>query len=323
MAMDLKEKLALIAGNTAEIVKAEELEKLLKEKKKPVAYCGYEPSGEVHMGHMITVTKLMDLEKAGFNVKVLFADWHAWLNRKGSLDEVRELVKLWEKAFKKLGLKDPEFVRGSSFQKKEDYIEDVFKLSRDTTINRGLRAMQEVARDAENASISQAIYPLMQVVDMKHLGIDVAQSGIEQRKIHMLARESLESLGYRKPILVHTPLVNSLNGPGTKMSSSEPSSIISVRDPEDLIRKKIAKAYCEEGKPEGSAVLEIARLFVFPRKGSFEVKRPEKFGGNVEFGNYTELEKAFVAKKLHPADLKNALGDYLIELLEPVRKGFE
>lgn len=321
--MDLVEKMALISRNTEEVVRESELERLLSEKKKPIAYCGYEPSGEVHMGHMITVTKLADLERAGFKVKVLFADWHAWLNKKGSMEEIRELVKLWEKAFRKLGLKDPEFVRGSSFQKEKSYIEDVFRLSRDTTINRGLRAMQEVARDAENASVSQAIYPLMQVVDMKHLGIDVAQSGIEQRKIHMLARESLESLGYKKPVLVHTPLVNSLNGPGTKMSSSEPSSIISVRDSEDLIGKKIAKAHCEEGKPEGSAVLEIARLFVFPHKGSFEVNRPEKFGGNVKFNDYEELEKSFREKKLHPADLKNALGGYLGELLAPVRKGFE
>ncbi len=320
--MDLNQKISLIEQNTVELITKEEIEKLLSEKKSPVTYCGYEPSGEVHLGHMVTAIKLSQMEKAGFKVKILFADWHAFLNKKGTEEEILENVVLWKKVFKKLGIKEPEFVLGSSFQKKQDYIEDLLVLSLNTTINRGLRSMQEVARDIDNASISQAIYPLMQINDIKHLKIDAAQSGIEQRKIHMLARELLEKINYKKPAFVHTPLIDSMLKPGTKMSSSDSNNLISVRDSEQDLQKKVNKAYCIEGETN-NALMQIMKLIVFPKNNSVEIKRPKKFGGNLQFNSFMELEKTFIEKKLHPMDLKNSVSAELNEILSPIRKLFK
>ncbi len=319
--MDLKEKMQLIEENTVELITKQEIELLLKEKKHPITYCGYEPSGEVHLGHMATVVKLMQLEKAGFKVKILLADWHAFLNKKGTEEKILERINLWKKAFKKMGIKDPEFILGSSFQKKSEYIQDLLVLSLNTTINRGLRAMQEIARDIDNASISQAVYPLMQINDIKHLRVDVVQSGIEQRKIHMLAREIMHKINYKKPLLVHTPLIDSLQKMGAKMSSSDFNSLVSVRDSREEVKKKISKAFCVEGN-SNNALMQIFKLIVFPRKKSVEVNRPQKFGGNIQFNSFSELEKAFSEKKLHPMDLKNSLSEELNEILEPVRKVF-
>ena len=67
---------------------------------------------------------------------------------------------------------------GSDFQFEKEYQLDVMRLAQNLTINRGLRGMQEVARDIENATISQLWYPLMQVVDIKHLDVDVAVGGM-------------------------------------------------------------------------------------------------------------------------------------------------
>ena len=320
--MDLKEKISLVEKNTVELVTKEEIETLIKEKKNPVTYCGYEPSGEVHLGHMVTATKLMEMEKAGFKVKILLADWHAFLNKKGSEKFISENVVLWKKAFKKLGIKEPEFVLGSSFQKKQEYFEDLLVLSLNTTINRGLRSMQEIARDIENATVSQTIYPLMQINDIKHLKVDVAQAGIEQRKIHMLAREVMQKINYKKPFFVHTPLIDSMQKSGTKMSSSDSSTLISVRDSAEEVKKKINKAFAVEGD-SNNALLQIMKLIVFPRKNSVEISRPEKFGGNIQFNSFEEMQKAFSEKKLHPMDLKNSLTSELNEILEPVRKLFK
>ncbi|MBI4053106.1 MAG: tyrosine--tRNA ligase [Candidatus Diapherotrites archaeon] len=314
--MELQEKLELVKRNTAEVVTEAEIEKLLSEKKSPLAYCGYEPSGEVHLGHLVTITKLLDLQKAGFKVKVLLADWHAWLNKKGDWQFIKENCKLWEKTFKKSGLEKAEFVLGSGFQQEKDYVKDVLVLAQHTTLNRATRAMQEVARDLENASVSQMIYPLMQIADMKYLKVDVAQSGIEQRKIHMLARENLQTIGCKTVSFVHTPLVNSLLGPGQKMSSSVPNSLISMRDSEQEISAKLKKAYCPEGVVENNPVLEIARLVVFPRIREIKIERPEKFGGNASFADYAGLEKAFAEKTLHPADLKPAIAIALAKILK-------
>ncbi|MFT4298004.1 MAG: tyrosine--tRNA ligase, partial [Candidatus Woesearchaeota archaeon] len=54
-----------------------------------------------------------------------------------------------------------------------------------------------------------------------------------------------------------------------------------------------------------------------------KVERPEKFGGNVEYNSYKELESDFEKGKLHPMDLKNTASFYLNEIVKPVREHFE
>ncbi|MFH1408507.1 MAG: tyrosine--tRNA ligase [Nanoarchaeota archaeon] len=304
----------LITQNTVEIIDESELAPLFKEKKHPIAYCGYETSGAVHLGHLVTITKLLDLEKAGCRIKVLFADYHTWLNQKGDWDFIRDQAKDWEKQFKKLGLKNAEFILGSSFQRNIDYMDDILKMSQKVTMNRALRSMQEIARDIEHAKVSQLIYPFMQVEDIKALKVDIAQAGIEQRKIHMLARELLPSMGWKAPLCVHTPLIPSLQKEG-KMSSSEPNSLISVADDSETIKKKINKAYCPEGETKNNPLMAIAKLIVFPRKETLEIKRPEKWGGNLSFSSYNDLELSFNRKELHPQDIKQAIAGVLVEIL--------
>jgi tyrosyl-tRNA synthetase len=50
------------------------------------------------------------------------------------------------------------------------------------------------------------------------------------------------------------------------------------------------------------------------------VERPEKFGGNVIYHNYLELEADFAARKLHPSDLKQTVANYLIKIISPIRE---
>ena len=314
------DKLELIKRNTEEIINEDKIPELLK-KKNSITYCGYEASGAIHLGHLVTITKLIDLQKAGFHVKVLFADWHTYLNQKGDWDFIHKQVDIWKKCFKAAGL-DAEFILGSSFQRKQEYIDDVFTLATKTTLNRGLRSMQQVARDIENAKISQVIYPLMQIVDIKHLKIDLVQAGIEQRKIHALGIELFNLINYKSPVFVHTPLISSLKGPG-KMSSSYPDSLISIIDSDDNIKNKIKKAHCPEGIVKDNPILQITQLIIFPRFDKFEIKRSEKFGGNLTFKNYKDLEISFSKKEVHPLDLKNALSEYLIKVISPIRKQFE
>ena len=158
--MDIKEKIALIKRNTVEIVTEEELEKLLKEKKQPITYCGYEPSGPIHLGHLVTLTKLRDLQKAGFKVKILLADIHAYLNKKGDFKQIEKEMEHWTKGIKAFGLK-AEVIKGMSFEFKKEYWTDILDMALKTTIQRGLRSMQDIARDIDNAMISQMLYPLI------------------------------------------------------------------------------------------------------------------------------------------------------------------
>ncbi len=313
-------RLDLIKRNIAEIVTEKELAKVMK-KKKPVVYCGYEPSGAMHIGNFITIMKLMDFKKAGFKVKVLLADVHALLNRKGDEKEIAENVKAWKKTIKAIGLK-AEIIVGSSFQFKEDYQLDVMKMAQTTTMQRGLRSMQEVARDVRNATVSQIWYPLMQIQDIKALNIDVAASGLDQRKIHMLGRE-LSKITKHKFVAAHTPMITSLRGPGTKISKSVPGSGFSVTDSDQEIRTHIKNAYCPAKVVVRNPVLELAQLIVFPKVKKLNIKRPVKYGGNLNIKDYKTLEKLYNAGKLHPADLKNAVAEHIIKIIKPIRKQFK
>ncbi|MEK6906019.1 MAG: tyrosine--tRNA ligase, partial [Nanoarchaeota archaeon] len=106
---------------------------------------------------------------------------------------------------------------------------------------------------------------------------------------------------------------------GGKMSSSISDSRIMIDEDPELIRKKINNAFCPVKQIKDNPLLQICQFIIFPRHGKLEIKRDKKFGGNLNFKEYNELEKAY-EKGLHPLDLKNSVAEALIKVLEPVRK---
>jgi len=310
-----KDPLSLATRNAVEVVTEEDLRRTLA-KERPRCYAGYEPSGEIHLGHLVTVNKLMDLQAAGFHVVVLLADLHAFLNRKGTLGEVEGLARYNRACFEALGLTGVEYVTGSALQLSPDYEILVLRLAQQITLNRAQRSMDEVGRQMEHPTVSQMIYPIMQMVDIARLGIDVAVGGIDQRKIHMLAREFLPPAGFPAPVCIHTPILLGLDG--EKMSSSK-GNYISVVEKEEDIRKKLRKAFCPP-EVEENPVLQILQHHIFPRIGAVTVKRPAKFGGDRTFGTYGEIASAYGNGEVHPMDLKAACAECLIEVLRPVRE---
>lgn len=317
--MDLETKISLVTRNAVEIVTEEELKQLLETNDKPTAYVGYEPSGEIHLGHMMTVQKLMDLQEAGFRITVLLADVHAYLNEKGDFDEIAKIAEYNKRAFIALGLDESKtkFVLGSEYQLDRDYVLDVLKMARITTLNRARRSMDEVSRRKEDPMVSQMIYPLMQALDIAHLGVDLAVGGMDQRKIHMLARENLPRLGYKAPVCLHTPILVGLDG--QKMSSSK-GNYISVRDSAEDVERKILKAFCPKGQVENNPILQIVQFYIFPRFGKILIEREKKFGGDVEYESFDQLASDYQAGNLHPLDLKKAVAKYLNKILENVRE---
>jgi len=304
----------LVTRNTVEVITDDELQTLLARDKKRV-YAGYEPSGEIHLGHLVTVNKLIDMRDAGFEVVVLLADLHAFLNRKGTMEQVRELADYNKRCFEGLGLRDVEYVLGSNLQLSPEYQMMVLRLSQQITLNRAKRSMDEVGRNMDAPTVSQMIYPIMQMVDIASLRVDAAVGGIDQRKIHMLAREHLAILGYPSPVCIHTPILNGLDG--KKMSSSS-GNYISVADSMEEIEKKCQKAFCPP-ECEENPVLQILQYHVFPRMGTVTVKRPAKFGGDKEFTSYMEIETAYRKGEIHPLDLNKTVGAAMAEILSCVR----
>lgn len=108
-----------------------------------------------------------------------------------------------------------------------------------------------------------------------------------------------------------------------KMSKSKPDSAIFMTDSPEEVKRKISKAYCPEKQANENPILEYCKYIIFEKFKTFDIKRPEKFGGDVSFESYAELEKAYAEGKLHPMDVKAATTERINELLVPVRHHFE
>ncbi len=100
----------------------------------------------------------------------------------------------------------------------------------------------------------------------------------------MLAREYATSS--KKPIILSSHMIGGLKKDCEKMSKSDPDSAIFMEDSEEEVNRKIKKSYCPEGTTEGNRTLEFVEYFTFKYFGHFNIKREEKYGGDISFTNY-------------------------------------
>lgn len=339
--MDAKERLKFIEQVGEEIITLEELQDLLKKKKQPVAYDGFEPSGNIHIAQAILrAINVNKMTKAGCKFKVLVADWHAWANNKlgGDLEKIKLVGKYFIEVWKASGmdLDNVEFVWASDLVKDDEYWKLVMQIARNSTLQRVIRCSQIMGRaEKDILSAAQILYPCMQAADIFYLKADICQLGMDQRKVNVLARELGEKLGYYKPVIVSHHMLMGLKEPpkeagnsveraiAMKMSKSDSDSAIFISDSEEDVRRKISKAYCPERKVEENPILEYCKYIIFERVKNVKIERPAKYGGNLTLKSYSQLEEAYSVGKLHPSDLKNAVAFYLNELIKPIREHFE
>ena len=168
----------------------------------------------------------------------------------------------------------------------------------------------------------------MQAADIHSLDLDIVHAGMDQRKIHMLVKDVFPKMKWKVPVAVHHKLLPGLTKPMeekpggevAKMSKSDPNAGVFIHNSDDEIRTKIKKGFCDEGITENNPILEIAEHIVFHEFDIVSIERPEKFGGNVSYDNFESLESDFSQKKLHPADLKQAVGESLVKIVSPIRE---
>ena len=332
--LDITEKVDLILRPpTEEVVTQDELIELFKTNSSPKHYIGLEISGFLHLGSLIsTGFKINDFTKAGVKCKIFLADWHTLINDKlgGDWETISKVSKYYQDAFK-LVCPDAEIVLGSKlYEEKTEYWSELVKFTKHMSIARTMRTLTIMGRseDDKKIDVAKLLYPAMQAVDIHSLDVDIAHAGMDQRKIHMLVREVFPKMGWKVPVSVHHKLLPGLSKPAEtnesqilgKMSKSDPNSGIFIHNTDEEIKKKINKAWCDEGIIENNPILAIAESIIFHEFSEMKVERPEKFGGNVSYSNYKQLETDFVEKKLHPGDLKQTVGNYLVKIISPIRE---
>ncbi|HUT05842.1 MAG TPA: tyrosine--tRNA ligase [Nitrosopumilaceae archaeon] len=331
--MDITEKVELIERPpTEEVVTHEDLIELFKTNSSPKHYIGLEISGFLHLGSLIsTGFKINDFVKAGVNCTVFLADWHTMINDKlgGDWDTITKVSKYYADAFK-LVCPEANIVLGSDlYDSRKEYWKEFMKFTKHMSLKRTMRTLTIMGRSEDESKIDLAklLYPPMQAVDIHSLDLDIVHAGMDQRKIHMLVREIFPKMNWKVPVAVHHKLLPGLSKPSNsndsqllgKMSKSDPNSGIFIHDTDDEIRTKIKKTWCEEANIQSNPLLDFSKNVILHEFNEMKVERPEKFGGNVGYTDYSQLESDFGAKKLHPTDLKQTVGNYLIKVVAPIR----
>ena len=326
--MDANERIKLITRNLQEVIGEDNLKKLLKEKKEVSVYWGTMPTGSISIAYFFPMLKIADFLKAGLKVKILIADLHAaldsvpWPLLEKRYEYYTCAIKLILKTIG-VDIKKLEFVKGSDFQLKPEYMYDILRLSTITSIHASTKAASEAVKSAKGSEIkvSGLIYPLMQALDEEYLKADIQFAGVDQRKIMVYAREHLPKIGYDARIEMMNPMIRGLIG--EQMSSSIEGTKIDLLDSEETVKKRINNAECVAGNPN-NGIMSILKNLIFILKSSdnkkFIVKRDKKYGGELIYSSYEEVEKDFKAKKLHPLDLKLAVTDEINELLKEFKK---
>ncbi|MBI4399455.1 tyrosine--tRNA ligase [Candidatus Micrarchaeota archaeon] len=342
--MDIESRLELIKKEPIEeIITEQDLRGLLETKSRPRAYDGFETSGKIHLGSgILRAIKINDLLDAKVDFTLFIADWFAYINNKmgGDLELIKKVGEYFVEGWKACGV-DMERVKvvwASEIVNDQEYWKGVIDVAKNTTVQRTLRAGTIMGRsEKEMQYTAQLLYPMMQAWDPFYLDVDILQLGMDQRHATILSRELAPKLGRKAPVCVHHHLLLGLQGPGKgrmgqemaavqvedKMSKSKPQTAIFIHDSREEIEDKMKSAFCPEKVVENNPILEIWKYIVFRKFDSRVIKRPEKFGGNLEVQSYKELAEMFGQGKLHPLDLKKETADALDEILAPVRKHFE
>ncbi|KAK5117154.1 hypothetical protein LTR85_008922 [Meristemomyces frigidus] len=338
MANTTQEKFALIKQNLQEVLNPEIIEEILNKNERPLSiYWGTATTGKPHCGYFVPMLKIAEFLAAGCEVKILLADVHGFLdNLKAPIELVAERVKYYRYAITEL-LKAVQvdisrlvFVTGSDYQTSGEqgakYFMDLLRLSTSVSGHDASKAGSDVVKQVESPPLSSQIYPLMQTLDEEYLGVDAQFGGVDQRKIFTLAVEALPKIGFRKRAHLMNPLIPGLQE-GGKMSSSDPDSKIDLIDEEQVVRKKLKKAFCPPKQVENNGVLSFVEYVLLPASAlknngtpKFVVERRD--AEPLIYSNIADMKKDYADDILSPQTLKPAVTEALLEILGPIRKTF-
>jgi tyrosyl-tRNA synthetase len=358
--MKPEEKFELIKRNTAEILGEDKLKEMLKNKEPLKHYIGFEISGKIHLGSgLMCMSKVKDFIDAGVDCSIFLADWHSWINDKlgGDLETIKKIAVRYFKEGLKASLKcvggdadKIKFILGSELYHNNDlYWQTMIDVSKHTSLSRMMRSITITGRkEGGNVDFAKLIYPPMQVADIFIQGINLPHAGMDQRKAEVIARDvslKLTSSPLKnskgeiiKPIAVHHNLVCGLGKPPVwpvpkdklkdflselKMAKSKPDTCVFIHDSPEEIKRKMNKAFCMEKEIDFNPVLNWAKIICFSFRNKLKIKRQKKFGGDLTYKSYEDLENDFKQGKIHPLDLKNAVADIIIDILKPAREHFE
>ena len=234
-------------GAVEVIPEAELLKKLEKGKTLRIKW-GADPSApDIHLGHVVVLSKLRQFQDLGHEVLFIIGDFTARIGdptgksetRKPlSAAEVKKNAKTYQdQVFKILDKRKTKVVYNSRWLSKLK-VEDLIHLAGQYTVARMLERddFSKRYKSERPISIHEFLYPLIQGYDSVEIGADVEVGGTDQKFNMPVGRELQREYGKEPQIILTMPLLEGTDGT-QKMSKSLDNYIGITEPPAEIFGK--------------------------------------------------------------------------------------
>ena len=251
--MEIKKQISRIFRGTAEIIDVKNLEEKLREsqkQKKPLCIkAGFDPtSPDIHLGHVVLLRKLKQLQDIGHQVYFLIGDFTAQIGDPTGCNQARPKLNknqieanartYKEQVGKILDLKKTKIVFNSEWLD-ELNSRKLLEMTMYSTVAQMLARADFKKRMEEGKEISilEFFYPLLQGYDSVYMRADIEIGGTDQKFNLLMGRQLQEAYGQEPQIVIMTPLLEGTDGI-QKMSKSL-GNYIGISEPPAEIFGKI------------------------------------------------------------------------------------
>jgi len=239
----------VVRRGVAEIISEEEFVNLLKAGKPLRLKMGFDPSRpDIHLGHVVGLRKLRQLQELGHQVILIVGDWTAQIGDPSGQSATRPMLTAEEvranaESYMRQFFKVVDRERTQAVWQSEWFgkfgLADIIRLSSRFTVAQFL-AREDFGnrfREGRPIAITELLYPLLQAYDSVAIQADVEFGGTDQKFNLLVGRELQEMLGQRPQQCFLMPLLVGTDGV-QKMSKSL-GNYIAVEDPPNEMYGKV------------------------------------------------------------------------------------
>ena len=232
-----------------EIIVEDQFVRLLKEGKPLRLKMGFDPSRpDIHLGHVVGLRKLRQLQELGHHLILIVGDWTAQIGDPSgasitrpmlTAQEVRANAESYMRQFFKVV--DPQHTQ-AVYQSEwfgKFTLASVMELTSRFTVNQFLQRNDFAQRYAAGKpiAVTEMLYPLLQAYDSIAIESDVEFGGTDQKFNLLVGRDLQEKMGLRPQQCFIMPLIPGTDGV-QKMSKSL-DNYIAVEDPPNEMFGKV------------------------------------------------------------------------------------
>ncbi len=248
---DAAELDTILTRGVDDLIVREEVVRLLQSGESLRLKQGFDPSSpDIHLGHVVGLRKLRQLQDLGHTVVLIVGDWTAQIGDPSGKSATRPMLTAAEVAtnaqtylgqFFKIVDEGKTEIRRQTEWFNGFNLTDVIELTRKFTVAQILRRDDFAKRHATNQpiAITEFLYPLLQAYDSVMVRADIEFGGTDQRFNNLLGRELQQLEGQRPQQVMLVPLLVGTRGVD-KMSKSLGNYIGVNEPPEQMFGKTMS-----------------------------------------------------------------------------------